>query len=59
MVLTPWGDHLKLQIITVEDLLEGKKIDMPPVHQVNVTYKRASTNKKTINKQPDLFLNKK
>ncbi len=56
---SPWGDHPKLQILTVEDLLEGKKIDMPPVHQVNVTYKRASTIKKKIDKQPDLFLNKK
>lgn len=42
---SPWGIHPKLQILTVRELLEGKKIDMPPVHQVNVTYKRAPKQK--------------
>lgn len=50
-----WGDFPKLQILTVEDLLKGKKIDMPPVHQVNITYKRASNKKKNKGHQPDLF----
>ncbi len=52
---SPWGNHPKLQILTVEDLLEGKKIDMPPVHQVNVTYKRANKGTTSNGKQPDLF----
>lgn len=43
---SPWGVHPKLQILTVKDILSGKKIDMPPVHQVNVTYKRAPRQKK-------------
>ena len=43
---SPWGVHPKLQILTVGELLDGKKIDMPPVHQVNVTYKRAPKRKK-------------
>jgi DNA modification methylase len=43
---SPWGAHPKLQILTVGELLEGKRIDMPPVHQVNVTYKRAPKQKK-------------
>jgi DNA modification methylase len=38
-----WGTtHSRLQIFTIKDLLEGKKIDMPPVRQVNVTFKKAS-----------------
>lgn len=43
---SPWGVHPKLQILTVREILEGRRIDMPPVHQVNVTYKRAPRNKK-------------
>jgi len=37
-----WGTtHPKLQILTVQELLAGKRIDMPPARQVNVTFKRA------------------
>jgi site-specific DNA-methyltransferase (adenine-specific) len=36
---SPWGNHQRLQILTISDLLEGKKIDYPPT--VNVTHKRA------------------
>ena len=39
--VSPWGVHPKLQILTIHELLDGKKIDMPPVRQVNITYKRA------------------
>jgi hypothetical protein len=39
---SPWGTrHPKLQILTVADLLEGKGIDMPPIRQVNKTFKKA------------------
>jgi len=31
----------RLQILTVAELLEGKRIDYPPSQQVNVTFKRA------------------
>jgi len=34
-------NHPKLQIITVDELLKGKGIDMPPIAQVNVTFKKA------------------
>lgn len=50
---SPWGVHPKLQILTVGELLDGKKIDMPPVHQVNLTFKRAAKQKKKGN-QPTL-----
>jgi DNA modification methylase len=33
--------HPRLQILTVADLLAGKRIDYPPPAQVNVTFKRA------------------
>jgi len=39
---SPWGTrHPKLQILTVVELLEGKGIDMPPIRQVNKTFKKA------------------
>jgi len=37
-----WGGrHPRIQLLTVGELLGGKKIDMPPLKHVNVTYKRA------------------
>lgn len=39
---SPWGgSHQRLQILTVKELLEGKKVDMPPIQQVSVTFKKA------------------
>lgn len=42
---SPWGKHPKVQILTIEELLNGKQIDMPPIRQVNQTYKRAPRHK--------------
>ncbi len=39
--VSPWGKHPRLQILTVAELLGGKRIDMPPILQVNRTFKRA------------------
>ncbi len=36
---SPWGNHPRLQILTIAELLTGKKIDYPPT--VNVTHKKA------------------
>jgi hypothetical protein len=36
---SPWGQHPRLQILTVEDLLTGKTINRPPA-QTSVTFKR-------------------
>ena len=33
--------HPRLQLLTVAELLEGKRVDMPPVKHTNVTFKRA------------------
>ena len=38
---SPWGQHPRLQIVTVGELLDGKRIDMPPIRQTDVTYRRA------------------
>jgi hypothetical protein len=39
---SPWGTrHPSLQILTVAELLAGKRIDMPPIRHVNKTFKKA------------------
>ncbi len=38
---SPWGKHPRLQIVTVGELLEGKRLHAPPSRQTSVTYKRA------------------
>ena len=43
---SPWGKHPKIQLITVSELLKGKRIDMPPAQGVNVTFKKAGKHKK-------------
>ncbi len=36
-----WGQHSRLQIVTVGELLDGHKLDVPPMGQTSVTFKRA------------------
>lgn len=38
---SPWANHPRLQILTIAELLGGKRIDYPPAHEVNVTFKKA------------------
>jgi len=38
---SPWGSHPCLQILTIEELLTGHKIDYPPAGQVNITFRKA------------------
>ena len=33
--------NTKIQLFTITDLLAGKAIDMPPIRQVGVTFKKA------------------
>lgn len=40
--LSPWGPHPVLQILTVEDLLNGKTINRPPEQHTDVTFKQAA-----------------
>lgn len=45
---SPWGKHPKLQILTIENLLNGDEFDRPPTRQSDVTFKKraASVSKK-------------
>ena len=37
-----WGKkYPKVQLFTVEELLTGKKVEMPPIRQVGATFKKA------------------
>jgi len=38
---SPWGKHPRLQLLTVEDLLDGKGIDCPPLRHTSQTFKKA------------------
>jgi len=43
---SPWGQHPKIQILTIKELLAGKKIDYPPRRQTDVTFKKAERKSK-------------
>ena len=51
-----WGKHPRLQILTISELLAGKRIDMPPAQGVNVTFEKAPRAKTTKGKQKQLEL---
>ena len=51
-----WGKkYSKMQVLTVEELLNGKEIDMPPIGEVSVTFKKAQRAKPEEEEQPELF----
>lgn len=50
-----WGKHPRVQILTIEELLDGHLIDMPPIRQVNQTYRRAPRHKGDEGKQLGLL----
>jgi len=43
---SPWGQHPRIQILTIKELLAGKKIDYPPRRQTDVTFKKAERKSK-------------
>ncbi|MCJ7776741.1 MAG: restriction endonuclease [Sedimentisphaerales bacterium] len=53
---SPWQKepYPRLQILTIEELLNGKRIDCPPLGQVNVTFKKATKAKDAPAEQKDL-----
>ena len=53
---SPWGKHPRMQLLTVAELLEGKRIDYPPSKQVNRTFKKAPRAKGKTAKQHGLRL---
>ena len=52
---SPWGQHPRVQILTVGELLAGKKLDAPPPRQTSLTYKRAPKALKKAGEQPGMF----
>ena len=55
---SPWGgQHPRVQILTVGELLAGKKLDAPPSRQTSLTYKRAPKARKKAETQPGMFGN--
>ena len=52
---SPWGQHPRVQILTVGELLAGKKLDAPPPRQTSLTYKRAPKALKKAGKQAGMF----
>ena len=50
---SPWGNHPRIQLLTVEDLLSGKGVDYP--HAADVTFKKAQRIKQRTGKQQSLL----
>jgi len=44
-------DYPKIQILTIEEILDGKKVDMPKQHQTSVAFTKAPKIKKKHGKQ--------
>lgn len=55
VIRTAWGTHPKIQLLTVGELLEGRRIDYPQTAGINQTYKTAPRLKKVAEKSPSLF----
>lgn len=51
---SPWGQHPRLQIVTVGELLAGKRLDIPAIRQTGVTFTRAPKVKPARPTQPIL-----
>ena len=49
-------DYPRVQILTIAELLEGKQIDMPPIQQVNQTFKRTTRQKGNVGEQLNIEL---
>ena len=50
-----WGKkYPKVQLYTVEDLLAGKQIEMPPIRQVGATFRKAPRESRRLGNQQEL-----
>jgi hypothetical protein len=52
---SPWGAHPRLQLLTIEELLDGKGIDYPRTSGTNRTFKRAPRAKGAVTPNVELF----
>jgi len=56
--LSPFSlKHPKVQLPTVAELLQGQRIEMPPIRQVSTTFKKAPKGRAGQDKQFDLGFN--
>lgn len=46
----------KIQLLTITELLAGKKIDMPPIRQVGATFKKAPKASNQVRETAELYL---
>jgi DNA modification methylase len=51
---SPWGKHPRIQILTVEHLMDGYRIDYPRTRDVDATYKRAPKYERKVAEQLQL-----
>jgi DNA modification methylase len=52
---SPWGNHPKIQILTVAELLDGRIIDFPRTAGINKTFKTAPKARKAKGANASLF----
>lgn len=52
---TPWGKFPRLQLLTVDELLDGRRIEYPAITGGNKTYKAAPRAVKRAAESPSLF----
>jgi DNA modification methylase len=52
---SPWGDHPRLQLLTVAEVLAGATVDAPKTAGVNQTYKQAPRKLKRVAEPLGLF----
>lgn len=50
-----WGKFPKIQLLTIEELLNGKRIEYPHVGKSDRTFKQAPAARKVAEKAPELF----
>lgn len=50
-----WGKHPRLQLLTVAELLEGKRVDMPHTAGINKTFAKAPKSQSLLEAHPELF----
>ena len=53
--ISSWGQHPKIQLLSVDQIFNGKRIDYPPAKQVNATYKKAPKHKGKSSQKKNLF----
>ncbi|MHB1956228.1 MAG: hypothetical protein ACYCOU_21070, partial [Sulfobacillus sp.] len=51
----PWGEHPRLQLLTVAELLAGVTVDAPKTTGVNHTYKQAPRHQEKPTESIGLF----